>query len=70
MDNSGLKRIIYAAKENQAVLEEVNKQSFGLKYKKTNLLRLRTDIKHKNRNEKRGLFIFKRAGQENRNGKR
>ena len=34
MDNSGLKRIIYAAKENQAVLEEVNKQSFGLKYKK------------------------------------
>ena len=35
-----------AAKENQAVLEEVRKRSLELKYNKTKLLRNRTDIKN------------------------
>ena len=45
-----------AAKENQAVLEEVNKRSFELTFNKTNLLRMRTDIKNE---------LFWRLAQKN-----
>ena len=56
-----------AARENQAVLEEVNKRSLELKFNKTKLLRSRTDITNeqfwrlaqKTEKKKGGLSIIK-----------
>ena len=56
-----------AAKENQAILEEVNKRSLELKCKKTNLLRMKTNVKNeqfwrlarKTTKKKGGLSIIK-----------
>ena len=57
----------FAAQENQAILEEVNKRSLELKCKKTNLLRMQSNIKNeqfwrlarKTTKKKGGLSIIK-----------